>query len=283
MTAGELGHLQGKPGSLRVAIQGERGAYSEQAALALYGDAIEVVPCRTLQDVFAALTEGTVDAAAVPVENSRAGTVVEAYDLLVRHPFPVHGACLQPIHHCLLGVPGARIEHIRRALSHPQALSQCQEYLRGRGIEAVAAYDTAGSAGIVVREGIPEVAAIASRRAGEIYGLEILAEDIEDATDNVTRFFAVGSPPLRQGDHGQSVVAFTVPNQPKALYSCLRPFADLGLNLSKLESRPSGVRPFEYVFYTVVDAAADEPHCAEALSRLREIAASYRLLGSFRA
>lgn len=271
-----------EPRGLRVAIQGERGAYSEQAALELYGDTIEVVPCRTLQDVFAALSEDTVDAAAVPVENSRAGTVVEAYDQLVRHPFAVYGAHLHPIHHCLLGVPGGRIEVIRRALSHPQALSQCQDYLRGHGIEAVAAYDTAGSAGIVAREGRADTAAVASRRAAEIYGLEVLAADIEDAPDNVTRFFAVARPPLRQGDRGQSVVAFTVANQPKALYSCLAPFAELGLNLSKLESRPSGVRPFEYVFYTVVDAAADEPHCAEALARLEATAASYRLLGSFR-
>lgn len=267
---------------LRVAIQGERGAYSEQAALALYGPDIEVVPCRTLVDLFAALSDGQAAAAAVPVENSRAGTVVEAYDQLFLHRFEVLGEHLQPIHHCLLGVEGATLEGIRRAHSHPQALAQCQGYLRGRGIEAVAAYDTAGSAAQIAADGRRDVAAIASRRAGEIYGLQVLEADIEDAKDNATRFYAVGRPPIATGTEGRSVVAFTVQNRPRALVSCLEPFADLGLNLSKLESRPSGQAPFEYVFYTIVDAAPDDLACAEALHRLEGAASSYRLIGTYR-
>ena len=268
---------------LRVGIQGERGAYSEQAALALYGEEIEVAPLRTLADVFAALEEGAIDAAAVPVENSRAGTVVEAYDQLVRHPFSVFGEHLLPIHHCLIALPGARAGEIRRAKSHPQALSQCQDYLRAHGIEAVAAYDTAGSAKLLREEGERDCAAIASRRAAEIYGLRVLEEEIEDAKDNQTLFYAVGRRPQEEGaGAGRTVVAFTVQNAPRALLSCLSPFAERDLNLSKLESRPSGLRPFEYVFYTIVDAHMEEAACAAALSALRETASSVRILGSYR-
>ncbi|MDA8346016.1 MAG: prephenate dehydratase [Thermaerobacter sp.] len=268
---------------LRVAIQGERGAYSEEAALALYGGEIAVLPCRTLPDVFMALENKTADAAAVPVENSRAGTVVEAYDQLARHSFAVYGEHLQAIHHCLLGLPGAQISGIRRATSHPQALSQCQEYLRGRGIEAVAAYDTAGSAKLLGEEGDKAVAAIASRRAAEIYGLTVLEAEIEDAKDNQTLFYAVGGRPAEDKEgQGRTVIAFTVPNRPHALVSCLLPFAERGLNLSKLESRPSGLRPFEYVFYTIIDDYAQAPLCAQALAQLRETASSLRILGSYR-
>ncbi len=270
-------------GALRIAIQGERGAYSEEAALALYGREIEVLPRRTLADVFAALAAEEADGAAVPVENSRAGTVVEAYDELVRHPFAVYGEHLQPIHHCLLGLPGSELSGIRHVKSHPQALSQCREYLRARGIDAVAAYDTAGSAKDLAAVGDPAVAAIASRRAGEIYGLSILATEIEDAKDNQTLFYAVGAPPRAAGGGaGRTVVAFHVANRPQALVSCLEPFASRGLNLSKLESRPSGLRPFEYVFYTVVDSHVSEAACAEAMSELRERAAAARVLGSYR-
>lgn len=273
-----------RDGALRVAIQGERGAYSEEAALALYGGHIEVLACRTLEDVFTALQQKAADAAAVPVENSRAGTVVGAYDLLVRYPFHVYGERVQPIHHCLIGLPGARLEAIRRAKSHPQALSQCQEYLRRRDIEAVPAYDTAGSARDLQAENDISVAAVAARRAAEIYGLTILAEDIEDAPDNMTVFYAVGKPPVhpQRGGAGRTVAAFTVPNRPGSLVSCLEIFSRRRLNLSKLESRPSGVRPFEYVFYTVIEAQRDEPTCRDALEELEGAASSLRVIGSYR-
>ncbi len=268
---------------LRVAIQGERGAYSEEAALALYGEEIEVVPERTLADVFAALAEGRADAAAVPVENSRAGTVVGAYDEMVRHPFAVYGEHLQPIHHCLIGMKGAELSDIQRAMSHPQALSQCQQYLRRSGIEAVAAYDTAGSAKDLASLGDKACAAIASRRAAEIYDLVVLEAEIEDARDNQTLFYAVGAPPAAPGlGEGRTVVAFTVPNRPQALVSCLLPFSREGLNLSTLVSRPSGLRPFEYVFYTIVDDHSGSTRCSNALGGLAEVASSVRVLGSYR-
>ncbi len=268
-------------GPLRVAIQGERGAYSEQAALALYGRDAAILPCRTLQDVFAALRRGDAAAAAVPVENSRAGTIVETYDLLLTHDFPVTGEYRLRVRHCLLGLQGAALEDIRRAYSHPQALAQCCSFLERHAITPESAYDTAGSAAEVARRGDRAAAAIASRRAAELLGLSVLAEGIEDRQDNVTRFLAVGSPPSIDPGPPRSLVAFTVPNQPRALYRCLEPFARHDCNLSKLESRPDQQTPFAYVFYLDVDRRADDPDLAQALEELSPIATSWRLLGSF--
>lgn len=267
--------------SARIAIQGERGAYSEQAALALYGPAVRVLPCRTLADVFATLDSGNADGAVVPVENSRAGTIVETYDLLLQHSFAVTGEYRLRVRHCLLGLPGARLEDITRAYSHPQALAQCAGFLKRHDIAPESAYDTAGSAQALQARGDHAAAAIASRRAAELFGLEVLAEGIEDRPDNVTRFLAVGRPPSLVPEHGRSLLCFTVPNEPAALYHCLEPFARHRLNLTKLESRPDLETPFDYVFYLDVDSRAAEPSLAAALAELSRIATSSRLLGSF--
>lgn len=267
--------------ALRVAIQGERGAYSEEAALALYGQAADILPCRTLQDVFSALARGAADAAAVPVENSRAGTIVETYDLLLSHPYPVTGEYRLRVRHCLLGLPGATLEDVRMAYSHPQALAQCRSFLERHAIMPESAYDTAGSAADIARRGDRAAAAIAARRASELFGLTILAEGIEDRPDNVTRFLAVLAPPILEPSPGRSLVAFTVPNEPKALYRCLEPFARHDCNLSKLESRPDQETSFAYVFYLDVDRRADDPALAQALAELSRIATTSRLLGSF--
>ena len=266
---------------ITVAIQGERGAYSEEAALTLYGQTAAILPCRTLPDVFQALGDGRADAAAVPVENSRAGTIVETYDLLLRHGYPVTGEYRLRVRHCLLGLPGTSLEDVRRAYSHPQALSQCSSFLQLHAINPESAYDTAGSAADLARRGDLAAAAIASRRAAELFGLEILAEGIEDRQDNVTRFLSLVAAPSLAAGPGRSLVAFTVPNEPKALYRCLEPFARHECNLSKIESRPDLETPFAYVFYLDVDGRADDPPVAEALRELEGIATSCRLLGSF--
>ena len=265
----------------RVAIQGERGAYSEQAALALYGPEADIVPRRSLQDVFAALRDGEADAAAVPVENSRAGTIVETYDLLLAHRFQVTGEYRLRVRHCLLGLQGSRLDEIRRAYSHPQALAQCRTFLDRHAIAPESAYDTAGSAQNLARLGDRSAAAIASRRAAELFGLAVLAEGIEDRDDNVTRFLAVGPPPTLAQGPGRSLVAFTVPNEPGSLHRCLEPFARHGCNLSKLESRPDQESPFAYVFYLDVDAHAEDAALARALGELSTVASSVRVLGSF--
>ena len=268
-------------GPIRVAIQGERGAYSEQAAVALYGAEAVIIPCRALQDVFLALSRKEADAAAVPIENSRAGTIVETYDLLLSHTFAVTGEYLLRVRHCLLGLPGTSLDEIRHAYSHPQALAQCRGFLERHAIAPENAYDTAGSAQSLMRLGDRTAAAIASRRAAELFGLAILAEGIEDRQDNVTRFLAVGSPPRIPAAGGRSLLAFTVPNEPGALVRCLGPFARHDCNLSKLESRPGQDEAFTYVFYLDVDRRADDPACARALEELAAVATSCRLLGSF--
>ncbi len=266
---------------VRVAIQGERGAYSEQAALALYGPESAIVPRRTLRDTFAALEAGEADAAAVPVENSRAGTIVETYDLLLEHAYPVTGEFLLRVRHCLLGLPGAALEEIRAAYSHPQALAQCRTFLERHAITPESAYDTAGSAQELARLGDRTAAAIASRRAAELFGLMVLAEGIEDRDDNVTRFVAVGRPPILDPGPGRCLVAFTVPNEPGSLYRCLEPFARHRCNLSQLESRPDQRSPFAYVFYLDVDRRADDAELDQALKELSAVATSCRVLGSF--
>ena len=273
----------------RVGFQGEPGAFSEEAVTALYGKAVEAVPLREFADVGEAVERGEVDAAVLPVENSIAGSVGPVYDLLATLPLRVVGETIRPIRHCLLGLRDATLDGVRRALSHPVALAQCNIFLRGRpDVEAIAVYDTAGAARHVAEDGDPAVAAIASRLAAERYGLEILAPDIQDRDDNQTRFFAVvrddadsGLPPVSAvpGAEAKTAVLFETANRPGALLAVLQAFADHGVNLTKLESRP-GPEPWTYRF--ILEAMSDDPAAeAAALDRAAEAALSLRLLGRF--
>jgi prephenate dehydratase len=265
---------------LRVAIQGERGSFSEEAARLALGADIAVETCRDLAQVFQRLRDGEADAAVVPVENSRTGTVVDAYEELLTSPLPVRGEVDLPVHQCLLALPGARLEDLRQVYSHPQALSQCRDFLRRLQLAEIPWYDTAGSARHVAALGRPDVAALAPRRAAELYGLAVLAEAVEDAPDNTTRFYVVGQPPIRPMPR-RSILAFAIQHRPGALLAALTPLAEAGVNLAKLESRPSRERPFEYIFFAVADARADEPAMAKALARLESVTVWLRLLGTY--
>lgn len=276
---------------LRVAYQGAPGAYSEECAGLLFPDAA-LSGERTFAAVFAALEEGSAGAVVVPVENSTAGAVADVYDLLLGHgSLVVVGEAIVKVRHCLLGPTGARLEDVREARSHPQALAQSEAFLRAKGIEAREAYDTAGAARDVRDLGDPHIAAIASRRAAEQLGLDVLAADVQTVTDNSTRFFVLArrddpavaqamAPPHRDGGPKTSLV-FATDDRPGALVRALQPFATAGVNLAKIESRPSRERPWTYVFYLDIHADVAESPAREAFALLRTCCAWVRVLGTY--
>lgn len=265
---------------MRVAFQGERGAYSEAAAIAYFGP-IDPVPCRVLAEVFDAVERGDAARGMVPVENSQAGSINETYDLLARRSLHIVGEHNQRIEHCLLARPGESLDSIHTVLSHPQALAQCEAFLTRRRWETVPVYDTAGSAKIVAAERRSGFAAIAGRHAAEIYGLAVLAQGIETSPVNYTRFLALAQTPAPMAERAKSSIVFTTANVPGALYRALGAFATRGINLTKLESRPRRDRPWEYMFYVDFETHHESPEGKEALADLAGITAFLRILGSY--
>jgi prephenate dehydratase len=266
--------------SARVGYQGEPGAFSEQAVGLLFSDA-DAVPHRSFRSIFQAVVDGDVRYGLVPLENSQAGSINETYDLLASGSVWIVGEVFLQVDHALLALPGTAAGDIRRVLSHPQALAQCEEYLADLGAEIVPVYDTAGAARHVAEDGRPGDAAVASRRAAELYGLVVLAEAIQTHRDNLTRFAAIATDPTPLGPPGRTSIVFEVANQPGSLYRSLRPFAERGLNMSKLESRPVGSTPWQYRFYLDVDAGTGEPAFQEALEEMRSDVAALKVLGSY--
>ncbi len=272
----------------RVAFQGELGAFSEEAVHRLFGDGVEPVPCRDFAEVGRAVTSGDVPHGVLPIENSLAGSVVGSYDVLAGGGLRIVGEVITPIHHCILGLPGASLDGLRRIISHPVALAQCTRVLRGLPhVEAVAVYDTAGAARDVADQPDPTLAAIAGIRAADRYGLDVIARDVEDRDDNQTRFLAVvpadsdRRPPARaQGGAMKTTVLLESSNTPGALLRILAPFANRGLNLSKLESRPAG-EPWSYRFFLEFDADATDPSATAALDEVRAQALRLDVLGSY--
>lgn len=269
---------------IRVAIQGEAGSFSHEAALRAFPEAT-IVACPLSTEVFAALAGGAADAAMIPIENSLAGSVLEHYDLLLAHDVGIESEWLLRIRHNLIGVPGATVEGIRRAYSHPVALAQCRRFFeRHPGVEAVPFYDTAGSVRHLMELRDPGIAAVASAQAAAHYGGSILEAGIEDNPENYTRFLLTRMRDrLTAAEHPDKVsIAFTVENRPGTLVEALRVFAGMGTNLTRIESRPVQGRPWEYVFYA--DYQLTEPRVAdEALRRLAEHCSMVRELGRYRA
>jgi prephenate dehydratase len=276
---------------VKVGYQGAPGAYSEGAAATLFPDD-ERVPERTFADVFDALRDERVRAAVVPVENTLAGAVVDVYDLLREHDdTTVLAEVAIRIRHCLLGVPGARLEDIRSARSHAVALAQVDEFLRAHRIEPVVAYDTAGAAEEVARAGDRSVAAVAGRGAAAAYGLEILAEGIETVPHNYTRFFAIA----KRSDHmvadhlapasgpQKTSLVYATKNVPGALVRSLQPFATAGLQLTKIESRPSRNAPWEYVFYLDFEGHPAVSPAREAIALMQTSCEWVHVIGTYRA
>src|SRR4249919_687152 len=267
--------------TMRIAYQGEPGAFSEAAARRISPDA-PLAACRTFEEVFASVEADSTDYGVVPIENSIGGSIHRNYDLLVEHHLPIVGEVELPVVHHLLALPGASMARLRRVYSHPQALAQCERFLRTlSGVEIIATYDTAGSAKMVSDGQLTETAAIASARAGEIFGLSPLASSIQDFSDNITRFIVIGRRPLSDTPPDKTTIVFSLPNEAGSLFKALSAFALRGVTLTKLESRPIPGKPWEYLFYVDVAAARDEMPCQRALAHLAEFAPMLRTLGSY--
>ena len=264
------------------AYQGEAGAFSEEGALALFPDA-EHRPLLSIRKVFEAVEVGRARWGLVPMDNSQAGSINETYDLFLRHGLHLVGETVVRVDHCLLALPGSTIDDLREVISHPQAIAQCEEFLNGLEIDVRAEYNTAGAAKRITEEQLERTAAIASRRAAELYQLEVLAERIQTYPDNSTRFGALSRNPDSLGEPDKSSLVFGVGHVSGSLYRCLGAFAERHLNLTKLESRPRPGRLWEYVFYADVEAPAHGPEMVEALAALSEHATFTRLLGSYAA
>ncbi len=266
---------------ITVAFQGEHGAYSEEAIYQHFGPEVETLPCRTFADIFRAVEEGQATYGVVPVENAVAGSINQAYDLLLEHDLTVTGEIYLAVRHCLLAPQGTTLEDVRRVRSHPQALAQCEDYLKAHGWEVEPWYDTAGSAKDLAADPQPGLAAIASCLAAQRYGLEVLARDIQDRSWNVTRFFVIGQEEAPRSERSKTSLVFAVPHRPGALHACLGEFARRGINLTKLESRPRRNRPWHYVFYLDFEGHWQDPVCRDALVGLLAQAAFVKLLGSY--
>ena len=271
---------------IRVAFQGERGAFGEEAVLSYFGKqasaTIEPLPYRSFADVFRAVATGEVEYGLVPVENSQAGSINDVYDLLRQHDLFVIGEIGHPVNHCLLCLPGQQLSDIKRVISHPQALAQSDVYLRELGVEVVATYDTAGSAKMIREEHLEGVAAVAGARAAELYQLEILASGIQTIKDNYTRFIALAREPApRREGEAKTMLVMATAHQPGSLHKCLGVLAARNINLLKLESRPSRQRPWEYVFYLDFEGHREDPAVRSALADLASHTTFCKVLGSF--
>ncbi len=275
-----------------IAYSGEPGAFAEDAAIVVFGDAGRL-PVGSFREVFEAVQEGRASAGVVPIENLVNGSIRETYDLLLEHELVIDAEVVVPVDLCLAALPGRPLEAIERVYSHIQALGQAERYLRSRPWSLLTTYNTAGAGRFILGRADAAAAAVLSPRAAAGLGLEILADHIQDVPDNRTRFLVLRSgeaaePGVEDGAVGaetgarwRTTIAFGVRNEPGTLLAALQVFAARGINLSNLESRPSRAAAWEYVFWADLDARQDDPNCAAALDDLRAVSTMVRVFGSY--
>lgn len=264
----------------RIAFQGERGAFSEEAAVQLLGEKIETVPRATFELLFDAIRAGAADFILAPIENSLAGSVHRSFDLLVESDLHIIAEVVIPIVHNLIGVPGAKLEDLKTVESHPVALAQCELFFAAHPqLKRIAMQDTAGSVHDIMAAGDKSRAAIASWRAAATYGGLILREHLEDNRENYTRFLLLSPDGSAVGGANKLSLVFELDHQPGALLRALEPFARRGINLMKIESRPVHGSPWQYRFY--LDLQSSASHAAEALKELEKEVVGLRILGSY--
>jgi prephenate dehydratase len=244
----------------RVAFQGERGAFSEDAVVTFFGD-VELTPCRSFKHVFEAVSKDGADFGVVPIENSQAGSINETYDLLLKYDLNIYGEIDLRVNHCLMALPGESLKSIITVYSHPQALAQCEQFLSKMGAEIVPTYDTAGSAKLI-RD-------------------KKLAENIQTIPTNYTKFFAISRQKAKHVAKSKTSLIFATKNVPGALYDCLGAFAKRGINLTKLESRPSKGKPWEYIFYVDLEGHLEDDICKQALADMKKKTSFLKILGSY--
>ncbi len=286
-------HGKAKKRRIRVAFQGERGAFSEEAARRILGNRIDPRPKREFDEMFEAVIRDEADCAMVPMENTLAGSVIKNYDLVADNDLEVMGEVVLRVAHHLMAAKGTKLPDVKRVYSHPVALAQCESYLRTLrlqvpNLEVLPAYDTAGAVKLVLEKGRRDEAAIASRIAAGIYHAQILAEGIESNPQNFTRFFVMARPDRRKGIPVRSrrkglktSILFRTTNKPGALFHALEAFAKARIDLTKIESRPIVGRPWEYSFYLDFLGDRNSPPVRRALASLTMVAESLRIFGSY--
>ncbi|XP_073023464.1 arogenate dehydratase 2-like [Primulina eburnea] len=296
LTSAQLTNVTTEGSRLRVAYQGVRGAYSESAAEKAYPNC-EAVPCEQFDTAFQAVERWLVDRAVLPIENSLGGSIHRNYDLLLRHRLHIVGEVNLAVRHCLLANHGVAVEDLKRVLSHPQALAQCENTLTKLGLVREAVDDTAGAAKYIAFHKLKDAGAVASMTASQIYGLNILAQDIQDDSDNVTRFLMLAREPIIPGTDKpfKTSVVFSLEEGPGMLFKALAVFAKRDINLTKIESRPLQKQAlqttddntigfpkyFPYLFYIDFEASMADNQAQNALGHLKEFATFLRVLGSY--
>ena len=265
---------------VRVAFQGERGAYSEEAVVKHFGEAAQPIPKPTMYEAVKAVEEGEADYAVIPVENTLGGSVGEALDVLLETKLKACGEIILRIVHCLIANPGEKLQDVEVVYSHPQALAQCRGFLRKLGCRTVPVYDTAG--GVKMVKSLRGAASIASERAAQIYGMQVLARGIEDDPNNYTRFLVLHDGPLpKPTGRDKTSIILSVKHVPGALYRALEPFAVRHINLTRIESRPSRRKPWEYNFYIDFEGHVEDRVVSEALKELIKRVSFIKVVGSY--
>ena len=264
-----------------VAFQGEIGAYSEEAAFQFFGPSIQVKPCESLDDVFRVVEKDEAPRGVVPIENSLEGSISRVYDLLLDSSLKVCGETEVRVVHCLIASPGTRLDLIKRVYSHPQALGQCRAFLKHLDCELIPTYDTAGSVKMIKEQEITNGAAIASTRAADIYGMQIIAREIEDNPNNFTRFFVLAKQDSLPSGNDKTSIVFSVKHRPGALYEFLSQLASKNINLTKIESRPTRQKPWEYNFYLDFEGHHEDEAAREVIDNLERTSLFVKVLGSY--
>ncbi|HOC90262.1 MAG TPA: prephenate dehydratase [bacterium] len=267
---------------ITVAFQGDHDAYSELAALKFFGEKASCVPCALFEQVFDAVISGRTRYGILPVENSSTGSIHLNYDLLLQHEVTIVGEVYYRVDHQLIAHAGAKLQDLRVIYSHPQALEQCRQFIASLpGVRAVPAFDTAGSVRMILEQNLHDAAAIASRRAAEIRGMQIISENIQDIAENYTRFLLISRQALDPAEADKTSIVFAMKNIAGALYKSLSAFALRDIDLCKIESRPWRGRPFEYIFYLDFRGTPAQQHCRNALRHLEEMTSFLKILGSY--
>ncbi len=267
----------------KIPFQGEIGAYSESAVYSFFGPSVEVLPCKYLSDVFECVERGETLYGVVPIENSIEGSVNRTYDLFLEYDLKVCNEIVLRIVHCLIAHPGTLLNSIKTVYSHPQALGQCRKFLENLGCRLISSFDTAGSVRMIKEEGLKDAAAIASERAAQIYGMNVLVKEIGDTPNNYTRFFVLSKQDSPHSGEDKTSIIFSVKSFPGALYRVLEEFAIRKINLSKIESRPTKRTPWEYNFYLDFEGHRSDEKCREALDAIENKTLFVKVLGSYKA
>ncbi|MCB0208553.1 MAG: prephenate dehydratase [Anaerolineae bacterium] len=268
---------------MRVAVLGGPGTYTDAAAIAFFGDSIEAIGKSDFDDIFEAVTNGHADRGIVPIENSLAGSIHRNYDLLLRHDLSIIGETQVHIAHQLLALPGVALTDIKKVYSHPQPLSQCEHTLSRLlpHVEQITSRDTVSSVKLLLENNITDGAALASERAAKIYGLNILKADMQDSSENYTRFVAISPKPVVPQADAKTSIVFSMDNVPGSLFKSLAVFALRDIDLTKIESRPLQDKRWQYFFYIDFIGSLEEERCQNALNHLQEITSFFKILGSY--